>query len=134
MNEKEYTITELTKELGICKMTAYKLLRSGRIKARKKYGTTHSGDTWLVSQSSVDEYREQRISRCAYPKIMWIETKCENCGNKGDSIFITCSNCNAVLYNKSYNENELTDKTEAEKIAIKETVERCPVCKAKIKK
>ena len=134
MQEKEYTIEELTQELGICKMTAYKLLRNGRIKARKKYGTTKKGDTWLIPQSSVDEYREQKISRCAYPKIMWIETKCENCGNEGATIIVTCSNCNAVLYNKSYNANEPIDKTEAEKIAIKETVERCHVCKAKIKK
>lgn len=134
MQEKEYTIDELTQELGICKMTAYKLLRNGRIKARKKYGTTHSGDYWLVSQSALDEYKNYRNTSCSVPKITWINTKCENCGNEGASIIVSCSNCNAVLYNKSYNANEPIDKTEAETGAIKEIVERCPVCKAKIKK
>ena len=132
--EKEYTIEELTKELGICKMTAYKLLRNGRIKARKKYGTTKKGDTWLIPQSSVDEYREQRISRCAYPKIMWIETKCENCGNERANIIVSCSNCNASLYNKSYNATDMIDQITEEEKAIQEISAYCPVCKANIKK
>ena len=132
--EKEYTIDELTQELGICKMTAYKLLRSGRIKARKRYGTTHSGDCWLVSQSALDEYKEQRVSRCAVPKITWYETICENCKSEYSSIIVTCSNCNAMLYSKSYDKKQTLRQEEAESIAINDTPFSCPICKAKIKK
>ena len=129
MSEKEYTITELTEQLGVCKMTAYKLLRSGRIKARKRYGTTHSGDTWLVSQSALDEYKASKEKNICIPKFSWFSSS-----NRSDiiSLAVICSNCNTIICGLSVDVN--TNKEETEKSLAKTLFMRaCPKCGAKIK-
>ena len=129
MSEKEYTINELTQELGICKMTAYKLLKSGRIRARKRYGTTHSGDYWLVSQSALDEYKASKDKNICIPKFSWFSSK-----NREDiiSVAAVCSNCDTIICGLSVDVN--TNKEETENV-LKESLSMraCPKCGAKIK-
>lgn len=130
MSEKEYTITELTEQLGVCKMTAYKLLRSGRIKARKRYGTTHSGDTWLVSQSALDEYKASKEKNICIPKFSWFSPE-----NRDDiiNLAVICSNCNTIICGLSADVN--TDKEETENFLKGSlSMRSCPKCRAKIKK
>lgn len=130
MAEKEYTIEELTHELGVCKMTAYKLVRSGRIKARKRYGTTNRGDYWLVSQSALDEYKSIKESNICIPQFSWVTSI-----NRPEIItnIVLCSNCNNILLGLSYDKSEYKEGEEKE-IIDKILMGICPKCKAKIKK
>lgn len=96
MENKEYTVTDLMKILGVCRITVYKLLKNGEIKYYRRYDQKTKGNMYIITKDSFNNYLERKNIK--------LESDSEK--NKINYERITPKNCiETLITNESYDEH-----------------------------
>ena len=125
MEEKEYKLADLVKELRVCERVAYNLLRTGAIKGYKLWDEGGKKNEWRIPQSAIDEYKSRKTN-LAIPKLSW-------CRKNDTEVYygIICSNCWEFIKIKPF-ANGVSEK-QAKQELFSELPNTCVHCKRKLR-